>query len=80
MQAQAPITEELNQERIDTRTRVLVEEYDESYPAWLGRTSVEAPEVDGCVLLPEDAALTPGEFVDVEITDAQGYDVMAEIL
>lgn len=78
MQTQAVITEQLNQARVGTRTRVLVEEFVPAQDAWLGRTPVEAPEVDGCVLLPRQLRLTPGEFVDVEITDAHGYDVMAE--
>ena len=80
MQAQAVITEQLNQARVGTHARVLVEEFDPSQDAWLGRSTVEAPEVDGSVLLPGHLRLTPGEFVDVEVTDAHGYDVAAEMI
>jgi ribosomal protein S12 methylthiotransferase len=42
----------------------------------VGRTYREAPEIDGVVVLPGD--LVPGTFVEVEVTGADGPDLMAE--
>ena len=37
----------------------------------------QAPEVDGCVLL--DRECGPGSFVQVEIVDSLGYDLVGEV-
>ncbi len=42
----------------------------------VGRTYREAPEIDGVVVLPGD--LVPGTFVEVEVTGADGPDLVAE--
>ncbi len=44
-----------------------------------GRMATQAPEIDGVVYLNEDAG-EPGDFVDVEITEALGYDLIARSL
>ena len=54
---------------IGTTQRVLVDE------PGVGRTTREAPEIDGVVELPGD--LTVGSFADVEIVDALGPDLVA---
>jgi ribosomal protein S12 methylthiotransferase len=41
------------------------------------RTFAQAPEIDGEVLLEGAGDLAAGEFVDVEITEAQPYDLIA---
>jgi ribosomal protein S12 methylthiotransferase len=48
---------------------------------WLlvGRTRHQAPEVDGLVLI-NDGTAAPGEFVDVELTDTAGYDVVGRVV
>ncbi len=43
-----------------------------------GRTRFQAPEIDGCVLINEGKA-SPGEIVEVEITEAQIYDLVGRI-
>jgi ribosomal protein S12 methylthiotransferase len=40
------------------------------------RMATQAPEIDGVVYLDEDVG-DPGDFVEVEITDALGYDLVA---
>lgn len=80
METQAAITEAWNRARIGTRTRVLVERFDAMRHAWTGRSPYEAPEVDGTVVIECDEPLTPGTFVDVEIVDAEVYDLIAEPL
>jgi ribosomal protein S12 methylthiotransferase len=63
---------------------VLVEgESDETELLWQGRTSLQAPEIDGKVLIndfgPHDA-LVPGTFYRAEITESHDYDVVARII
>jgi ribosomal protein S12 methylthiotransferase len=52
----------------------LVEGEDGSIQA-IARTKADAPEIDGVVYLEDAEGLTPGDFVDVQITDADGHDL-----
>ena len=52
----------------------LVEGEDGSIQA-IARTKADAPEIDGVVYLDDAEGLTPGDFVDVQITDADGHDL-----
>ena len=52
----------------------LVEAEDGSIQA-IARTKADAPEIDGVVYLDDAEGLTPGDFVDVQITDADGHDL-----
>ena len=61
--------------RVGSRQRVLVEGTDDDGVLW-GRTCGQAPEVDGATLL--DGPFAPGEFADVRIIDAVGYDLVGE--
>ncbi|MGI9536663.1 MAG: 30S ribosomal protein S12 methylthiotransferase RimO [Desulfocapsaceae bacterium] len=44
-----------------------------------GRTKYQAPDIDGCVLINEGDTRS-GEIVDVEITEAQTYDLIGRIV
>lgn len=44
-----------------------------------GRTRYQAPDIDGCVLINEGETRS-GEIVDVEITEAQTYDLVGRIV
>jgi ribosomal protein S12 methylthiotransferase len=78
MQLQAEITAERNDERVGNVERVLVEEFDAALKKWIGRSAREAPEVDGKVIIQGGEGLAPGQFVDVRITRAEVYDVVAK--
>jgi ribosomal protein S12 methylthiotransferase len=52
----------------------LVEAEDGSIQA-IARTKADAPEIDGVVYLDDAEGLNPGDFVDVQITDADGHDL-----
>jgi ribosomal protein S12 methylthiotransferase len=54
---------------------VLVDEVDGSQA--IGRTSADAPEIDGVVYLADAEGLQVGDLVEVEITDADGHDLWA---
>ena len=44
-----------------------------------GRTRYQAPDIDGCVLINEGDA-SPGDILDVEITEAHMYDLVGRIV
>ncbi len=44
-----------------------------------GRTRYQAPDIDGCVMINEGETRS-GEIVDVEITEAQTYDLIGRIV
>ncbi len=79
MELQAGITAEYTRARVGTRTRVLIEEFDEDQGRYAGRSNTEAPEVDGCVYVQSDTALAIGQFVEVEIVEADVYDVTGRV-
>ena len=43
----------------------------------MGRSSADAPEIDGIVYIEGDARLEPGEFREVEVTRADAHDIWA---
>lgn len=78
MMLQQAVSMELQQARIGTQCEVLVEGRDEM--GWYGRSIYEAPESDGCIHLSAKRELAPGEYVQARITDADAYDLTAEVL
>lgn len=82
MAIQAGISEENNERLIDTDAEVLVEEIikdGEGHRQAKGRTSYQAPEVDGNVYIDNPGDLKPGDFVNVHIIDGYAYDLIAEV-
>jgi len=79
MALQAEIAARLNAARIGRTERVLVEGYDADRRQWIARSAADAPEVDGHVYIENNDTLHAGEFVTVEITDADAYDVLGVI-
>ncbi len=82
MAIQAGISEENNGKLIDTYAEVLVEEImedGEGHKQAKGRTSYQAPEVDGNVYIDNPEGLAPGDFVKVHIVDGYAYDLIGEI-
>ncbi len=85
MKEQARISLRRNKRLVGSEQRVLFEgASEESDLLWQGRTSQQAPEVDGCVLIndaPEDRPLpAPGDFVNVRITEAHEHDLVGAII
>ncbi len=79
MSLQREISNELNQKFIGQKLRVLIDRKDGS--DWIGRTEFDSPDVDNEVRIPaEDVYLSPGDFVNVEIVDAEDYDLFAKVL
>ncbi len=80
MAAQKRIALRRNRRRVGERVEVLVEGvHPESDLLLRGRTSGQAPDIDGMVILSEGLA-APGSFVTCEITEAHPYDLVARII
>jgi ribosomal protein S12 methylthiotransferase len=84
MRAQSRISLKRNRARVGQTVRVLFEgASEETDLLWQGRTGTQAPDIDGCVLIndvPEGFTPEPGRFVNVEITEAQEYDLVGRIV
>jgi ribosomal protein S12 methylthiotransferase len=78
MEVQERISAAKLQTKIGTMQTVLVDEVnqleDGSFEA-IGRTKADAPEIDGVVYLDDAEGLSPGDFVEVQITKADGHDL-----
>ena len=46
---------------------------------YIGRTYIDAPDIDGCVYIKTDENLVIGEYYNIRITDADDYDLIGEI-
>ena len=74
MSLQQGISQEVNDGWVGRSLRVLVEDQRDG---WLiGRSHRDAPDIDGLVFFKGDAK--PGEMVDVEITEAEPYDLFGQ--
>ena len=79
MQLQQQIAREVNRRYLGKELRVLIEAQDEKKPGgWIGRSAMDAPEVDGSVLVQTQKVLMPGKFYTVKITDTQDYDLVGQ--
>ncbi|UJJ31681.1 30S ribosomal protein S12 methylthiotransferase RimO [Halopseudomonas maritima] len=65
------------QQKIGKTIQVIIDEVDEEGP--IGRSVADAPEIDGNVYLDTDEALQPGDLVNVVVTDADEYDLWAQL-
>jgi ribosomal protein S12 methylthiotransferase len=79
MEAQAIVSEEINQTLIGSRQEVLIEGESDipEYP-YLGRCRRQAPDIDGVTFV-KGTALQPGDFVTCRITTADAYDLFGMV-
>ena len=75
MELQSGISLAYNQSRIGRRERVLVDSFTDGI--LVARSQTESPEVDGEILI--NGRATIGDFIDVTITGANEYDLIADI-
>lgn len=78
MAHQQAISTERLARKVGKEIEVLIDEVDED--GAIGRSSADAPEIDGCVYVDSQAALKPGDKVRVRVTDSDEYDLWAEHL
>lgn len=77
MALQAGISEEIHQEREDVELEVLVEGFDEDNLAY-GRSTHEAPDIDGTIFIENAEGLKVGDMVRVRILQGFTYEMVAE--
>ncbi|TVR77723.1 MAG: 30S ribosomal protein S12 methylthiotransferase RimO [Chitinophagaceae bacterium] len=76
MEIQQEISFKKNTDFIGKVVKVLIDKKESGY--FVGRTAIDSPEVDNEVLITaENEYLSPGSFVDVEITNAGEFDLYA---
>ena len=82
MEHQRGISYESNMARIGRRTTALVDELTPGEEEWdaLGRTRGQAVEVDGRTFLTGVEGARAGDIVEVEIVDADDYDLTGRVL
>jgi ribosomal protein S12 methylthiotransferase len=77
MAIQQPVAFEHAESLIGYELDVLIDEPAEE-GGFVGRTFADAPEIDGCVRV-QASDLRVGEFVPVEITAREGYDLLGTV-
>lgn len=75
MELQQAIAAEKNSSLIGSKVRVLVDSVEGD--GAFGRTRADAPEIDDEVTIHDAGAIRVGQFCDVEIVDAEAYDLYA---
>jgi len=80
MELQAAISQQRLRRLVGREEQVLVEGLSQETELLLeGRTRFQAPEIDGCVYINEGEA-SPGDIVNVHITEAHIYDLVGGII
>ncbi|MYN13005.1 30S ribosomal protein S12 methylthiotransferase RimO [Pusillimonas sp. TS35] len=64
--------------KIGREIDVLIDEIDDDGP--IGRSSADAPEIDGNVFINTNRTLKPGDMVRVRVTDSDEYDLYGDDL
>jgi len=77
MELQAPISHEKNIAKIGRTFRVLIDAETETH--YIGRTEGDSPEIDNEVLVSKDKKLNIGAFYDVEITNAEVFELVGRV-
>lgn len=78
MALQEEIAFEKAEELVGTTQKVIIDRASESY--YIGRSQYDSPDVDPEVLVVTDEELTIGDFYDVEIVEADGFDTIGRLV
>lgn len=78
MLLQAEISERKLSEKVGLTFNCLIE--DETKDAYIGRTYMDAPGIDGLIYINKDKALNIGEFYDIIITGNDSYDLYGKLV
>lgn len=82
MEVQQAISAAKLQKRIGQTMTVLVDDLDEEFPVVIARSYADAPEIDGNVFVEDidKSLIKSGDLLEVEITDADEYDLFAKLI
>jgi len=79
METQRAISLANNQMQVGKVFRVLIDSIDDT-GVYIGRTYMDAPDIDNEVIFKGPTGLKPGMFVNVKILDAFDYDLSGEMI
>lgn len=80
MADQMTISAQKNKDKIGKTYEVLIEGWDDYIKCYFGRTSLDAPEIDGKIFFMSEKPLEIGKFVKVSVTDSIEYDLLGEAI
>lgn len=78
MKRQRAISERKCSQSVGSTMKVLIEGKIPEDSIYCGRSYKDAPDIDGLVFVSSEKELLSGDFVTVEITEAQEYDLIGE--
>ncbi len=78
MRVQASVALDNNCGYVGTRQRVVVDRCEGDF--FVGRTEYDSPEVDNEVLIRSNKPLSVGTFYDVDITEADNFDIIGDVV
>ena len=76
MNAQYSITEASNKNRVGNVYKVIIDSFADG--KYTGRSYMDSPEIDSGIIFTSNKKLKIGDFVNVKITDFDGYDLIGE--
>ena len=82
MQTQQAISADILESKIGQTLPVIIDAYNKDNPdgaVYIGRSSADAPDIDGLVYVTSEKALNVGDIVHVEISESDDYDLYGEI-
>ena len=79
MDIQEGISREINEAKVGSTMRVIIDRYDEALKMYYGRTEFDSPEVDCDVLISDNKKLNVGGFYNVHITRADDFELYGEV-
>lgn len=82
MDIQYTITEGANKSRVGNTYKVIVDERleDNDDLIYVGRSYMDSPEIDSGIIIKADNELKISSFINVKITDYDGYDLIGEVI
>ena len=78
MRVQQDISAEISESKVGKTFKTMIDRLEGDY--YVGRTEFDSPEVDPEVLIKADCQLTPGNFVNVKVTEADAFDLYATVI
>ncbi len=80
MEMQSIIAEQNNQRMIGKTVEAVTEGFDRYAECFFGRTSADAPDIDGKIFFTSENKLSLGQFVKVKIDDVMEYDLIGSVI
>ncbi len=80
MQQQYEIFSDKQESRVGTVMTAIVDGFDEDNMLYMGRTYMDAPEIDSSVIISTEDELEAGQFVKIKILGVDDCDLVGEVI